>query len=320
MFDFLCAGRRTRSGDIFVISVSVLVSAHADHENNVPISQASDLPAFCSVDDGFLQLAASSIPKKAIFLIEDIDCAFSTAPRRGDGYGGVQGPGFEYPGSVGVLGGGEYTMGQGALSMPNLRRSNVTLSGLLNVIDGIGSEEGILFFATVSQRTDVPQVSNDMLTSGKTNCIERLDPALLRPGRIDRKVQYKLTTKAQAAALFDRFFPAAHISFPKEHPGEQAGALLESKEDTITWLSTLGKKFADNIPDHEFSTAELQGYLLSCKKRPEDAAEGVATWIAQERAERRQKDFGATLAGNGTLMTPPHTPPLTSPAPFPIIM
>jgi len=38
----------------------------------------------------------------------------------------------------------------GLPGMPGLRRSSVTLSGLLNVIDGIGSEEGILFFATVS--------------------------------------------------------------------------------------------------------------------------------------------------------------------------
>ena len=29
------------------------------------------------------------------------------------------------------------------------RRSAVTLSGLLNVLDGVGSEEGKLFFATV---------------------------------------------------------------------------------------------------------------------------------------------------------------------------
>lgn len=33
--------------------------------------------------------------------------------------------------------------------MPSMRRSSVTLSTLLNVIDGVGSEEGKLFFATV---------------------------------------------------------------------------------------------------------------------------------------------------------------------------
>ena len=34
--------------------------------------------------------------------------------------------------------------------LPGGRKSAVTLSGLLNVLDGVGSEEGKLFFATVS--------------------------------------------------------------------------------------------------------------------------------------------------------------------------
>ena len=34
--------------------------------------------------------------------------------------------------------------------LPEGRKSAVTLSGLLNVLDGVGSEEGKLFFATVS--------------------------------------------------------------------------------------------------------------------------------------------------------------------------
>lgn len=33
---------------------------------------------------------------------------------------------------------------------PEVRKSAVTLSGLLNVLDGVGSEEGKLFFATAS--------------------------------------------------------------------------------------------------------------------------------------------------------------------------
>jgi chaperone BCS1 len=65
----------------------------------------------------------------SIFLIEDIDCAF---PSREDEENNAPSP---YP-----IPGVPYPMG---------RRSAVTLSGLLNVIDGIGSEEGKLFFATV---------------------------------------------------------------------------------------------------------------------------------------------------------------------------
>ena len=44
--------------------------------------------------------------------------------------------------------------------------SDVTFSGLLNVLDGVASSEERLIFMT-------------------TNYIERLDPALIRPGRVD---------------------------------------------------------------------------------------------------------------------------------------
>ncbi len=44
--------------------------------------------------------------------------------------------------------------------------SDVTFSGLLNVLDGVASSEERLIFMT-------------------TNYLERLDPALIRPGRVD---------------------------------------------------------------------------------------------------------------------------------------
>jgi chaperone BCS1 len=88
------------------------------------------------VDDSVLQRAVAAIPKDSIFLIEDIDCAF---PSREDGDDASINSTYlsPYPGMVvpGMQGNG--------------RKSNVTLSGLLNVLDGIGSEEGKLFFATV---------------------------------------------------------------------------------------------------------------------------------------------------------------------------
>ena len=87
------------------------------------------------MDDSVLQRAVAAIPKDSIFLIEDIDCAF---PSREDGDDSSVGPSYmaPYPGMV-VPGIGK------------VRKSNVTLSGLLNVLDGVGSEEGKLFFATV---------------------------------------------------------------------------------------------------------------------------------------------------------------------------
>lgn len=158
---------------------------------------------------------------------------------------------------------------------------------------------------------------------------------------------YELTSKSQAASLFNRFFPATHATLQN---GEWSAKEKESR------LSTLAQEFAENIPEHEFSTAELQGFLLSCKREPERAATGVQAWADQEIEDKHHKarftrnpqhdarprsTFGAfgpasdgvsgafgagttsttmdltTVASGsvpetvcGTPLTPPHTPPL----------
>lgn len=66
--------------------------------------------------------------------------------------------------------------------------STVTLSGLLNAIDGVQAQEGRLLFAT-------------------TNKYRALDPALVRPGRLDLHIEFTLASKWQARELFKRFYP-----------------------------------------------------------------------------------------------------------------
>ena len=63
----------------------------------------------------------------------------------------------------------------------------VSLSGLLNALDGIGAQDGRILFAT-------------------TNHYSVLDPALIRPGRMDLHVEFKLASKEQAKELFYRFY------------------------------------------------------------------------------------------------------------------
>lgn len=65
---------------------------------------------------------------------------------------------------------------------------NLTFSGLLNVLDGVFSSQGRVVFMT-------------------TNHIEKLDPALIRPGRIDLRIEIGYPTIEQRQVLFDRFFP-----------------------------------------------------------------------------------------------------------------
>ena len=67
-------------------------------------------------------------------------------------------------------------------------RNGVTLSGLLNVLDGFYAPTNVLFMMT-------------------TNRIEALDEALLRPGRIDYKLYLGRATDNQKIELYRRFFP-----------------------------------------------------------------------------------------------------------------
>ena len=54
-------------------------------------------------------------------------------------------------------------------------------------------------------------------------------------------------------------------------------------------LAALANEFAETIPDYEFSTAELQGFLLSCKRKPEEAVLKAKLWVTQELLERQQR-------------------------------
>ena len=118
-----------------------------------------------------------------------------------------------------------------------------------------------------------------------TNHIERLDPALSRPGRMDVWVNFKHATKWQAEGIFKCFFPAKHAPAPApspsdpahKHKGEEKGKekgkgaegagdekMAESKRERATRthaipllseeeISDLARRFADAIPENELS-------------------------------------------------------------------
>ncbi len=64
----------------------------------------------------------------------------------------------------------------------------MTFSGFLNALDGVRSQEGQIIFMTTNHR-------------------EKLDPALLRPGRADVHVLLNYASEKQMVDLFLRFFP-----------------------------------------------------------------------------------------------------------------
>jgi chaperone BCS1 len=89
----------------------------------------------------------------------------------------------------------------------------LTLSGLLNALDGIETPSGSMFFMT-------------------TNLIKKLDPALLRPGRVDRKYYLGPATREQKVEMFQRFFPKAEIGFAENFvDNSKAETMAEFQEE-----------------------------------------------------------------------------------------
>lgn len=71
--------------------------------------------------------------------------------------------------------------------------SRITLSGLLNCLDGIMSREGCIIVMTTNHR-------------------ESLDAALIRPGRVDYEVEFGYATAGQIMRLRDRLAPGRDVS------------------------------------------------------------------------------------------------------------
>ncbi|MEO1468724.1 MAG: AAA family ATPase [Pseudomonadota bacterium] len=120
------------------------------------------------------------------------------------------------------------------------KESGVSFSGLLNAIDGVAAQEGRPLIMTTNHR-------------------DRLDPALIRPGRADLHVELGLAGSATAEAMFRRFFP-----------GEDA----------------LARRFAAGFGDARRAPAEIQGWLLGHAEDPAAAAAATA-FLTGEKAVSR---------------------------------
>ncbi|RPA89760.1 hypothetical protein L873DRAFT_1720560 [Choiromyces venosus 120613-1] len=135
--------------------------------------------------------------------------------------------------------------------------TRVSLSGLLNVIDGVASPEGRVLILT-------------------TNHPEKLDAALIRPGRVDMKIEFKLAGEEAIAGLFMRMY--------KEY---NAKRIVDEHAARERLLVDLVAKFTKTMPQEVFSPAEIQGYLLQHKNRPERAVECAEKWVSDRMEARR---------------------------------
>ncbi|KAL4072863.1 BCS1 N terminal-domain-containing protein [Scleroderma yunnanense] len=221
------------------------------------------------MSDNTLTTLMSHVPSRCILLLEDLDAAFTRSVSRDSSSTGVP------------------TASNSPNNTNESDGSTLSLSGLLNSLDGVAAAEGRLLFAT-------------------TNHIERLDPALSRPGRMDVWVNFTHATKWQAEGIFKCFFPSkpkASLSSSSTTPATEEKTDISQKNLPLPKRKTLGhtipvleeaeiaelaKRFADAIPEGELSVAALQGYLLKNKLRPRECVDEVGEWIIQER-EMREK-------------------------------
>ncbi|KAF5379431.1 hypothetical protein D9615_006519 [Tricholomella constricta] len=218
------------------------------------------------MSDNTLTTLMGHVPSRCILLLEDLDAAFTRSVSR----------------DATSTGAPTASTSTTTTTAETTDGSTLSLSGLLNSLDGVAAAEGRLLFAT-------------------TNHIERLDPALSRPGRMDVWVNFTHATKWQAEGIFKCFFPfkpatavavvsaaakdasQKNLPLPKRKAPAHAIPLLTEEE-----ISELAKRFAEAIPEDELSVASLQGYLLKNKTRPRECVEEVDEWIIQER-ETREK-------------------------------
>ncbi|KAJ6115587.1 hypothetical protein N7523_006004 [Penicillium sp. IBT 18751x] len=143
------------------------------------------------------------------------------------------------------------------------RGANVTFSGLLNAMDGVASAEERIIFLT-------------------TNHVERLDSALVRPGRVDMTVRLGEVTRYQVARLWDRFYEEIDTD----------GANRQVFLDKLHHLGLIEDE-SGNKPDNPRSTsaAALQGLFLYNKGNMEGAiamAEGLTYSVHDEAMDHSQ--------------------------------
>ncbi|KAL9127582.1 MAG: hypothetical protein Q9217_003579 [Psora testacea] len=139
---------------------------------------------------------------------------------------------------------------------------HISLSTLLNALDGVTTKEGIILIMT-------------------SNHLEAIDEALIRPGRIDLKVEFTNVNKAQ---LIDLFL----LTYLSDTSEKTHNASATNNENIFTPsvndedIHKLAEQFSNVLPSSRFTVEEVQGYLFHHKTDPHGALASVAAWSQQD--------------------------------------
>jgi SpoVK/Ycf46/Vps4 family AAA+-type ATPase len=142
---------------------------------------------------------------------------------------------------------------------------------LLNVLDGFAAPTGVLFVMT-------------------TNHVEKLDPALLRPGRIDYKLYLGKASDRQKVELYRRFFPESTEAAAWQFV-EASGSAETMAEFQGLLLSLEVKSFARQVDDSICSDALPRRKLESSDSKSRnlgvDLSPVVKTRVPSDSESRR---------------------------------
>jgi chaperone BCS1 len=172
---------------------------------------------FGQIGEEELVTLMSDVKENCILLLEDIDCAF----------------------------------------VERANRTPISMSTLLNLLDGVNASEGRLVFMT-------------------TNHPEKLDPALIRPGRIDLHIELPDATPYQIAQLYKRFYP-------------------ESRN---------ADDFAARVVKYKPSMARLQGYFLEHRNSVKRARANIKELANAEVSDLEQGLQERELSGGHDVCGP----------------
>ncbi|KAJ5591443.1 uncharacterized protein N7459_001812 [Penicillium hispanicum] len=147
--------------------------------------------------------------------------------------------------------------------------NGITLSGLLNIVDGVAAHEGRVLIMT-------------------TNASEKLDHALLRPDRVDFQVEFG---RAGALGLQEHFLLIFMEPAVKHVMGDLDSCRRmipysspASSEWTRNFIGHLSTRFAASVPPDRYTAVEVQNYLWQYCSRPVEAVNSVHRWVGKPPA------------------------------------
>lgn len=224
------------------------------------------------LDDKSLTGLFHGMPRRCILLLEDVDSA------------GLDRENDEPDDAA------DDKSTDGFIVSTKTKKRKVTLSGLLNALDGPASVDGRLLCMT-------------------SNSPDNLDAALVRPGRCDRKILFGYVCPEVSAKLFTNIYT------------KTADELWKGEENTaeVHDIPAMAAQFATKIPlNAAITPAECQAWLLANRLDPVTALEGAAQW-AKEIIENKLRGANVASFTNEIKKTVPaprrfDTPP-TSPVP-----